>query len=80
MQTVPTSVALAEVRQLAHSGRARMVRESAEITLSEVARDVGVDPSTISRWERGLDKATGDQALRWLRLLRLLPTFDATPH
>jgi DNA-binding transcriptional regulator YiaG len=45
---------VAWVRRLAKSGAARALRESTGFSASEVARELGVSPATVCRWERGL--------------------------
>jgi transcriptional regulator with XRE-family HTH domain len=44
---------LVQVRAALNSGEARRIREAARLTISEVARAVGVDQSTVWRWENG---------------------------
>lgn len=64
---------LAQVRALASSGAARSVRLAAGLSLGEVARTLGVSPSTILRWETGERSPRGELALRYTDLLdRLL--------
>ncbi|MGH2681020.1 MAG: helix-turn-helix domain-containing protein [Actinomycetota bacterium] len=48
------------------------MREAAHLHLAEVAREVRVWPSTISRWERGHRVPRGEAALRWAAVLRRL--------
>jgi DNA-binding transcriptional regulator YiaG len=62
-------VELAEVRQLARSGAAKRIRLNANLAVTDVARAVGVAPSTTWRWEEGQRTPTGAAALRWKRLL-----------
>jgi len=57
-------VRLARARDLARSGLARDVRLAAHVSLAELAAPVGVNISTLSRWERGLAQPTGRAALR----------------
>jgi DNA-binding transcriptional regulator YiaG len=64
--------ALAAVRRLRKSGSARCIRESCDLSLSEVAGHVQVSINTISAWERCGQSPTGDPALRYLELLREL--------
>lgn len=49
----------------------RALRERAGLTLREVAEVLGVSQMAISRWERGERVARGQNAARYLRLLRL---------
>jgi transcriptional regulator with XRE-family HTH domain len=69
--------ALARVRQLAASGRAREIRIEAGVSLGEIAADVGCTPTCIWRWERADDNPngrspTGAAAIRYLRVLERL--------
>jgi DNA-binding transcriptional regulator YiaG len=63
---------LARVRELAASGRARLIREQARLSLSDISNVVGVDKTSIFRWETGKRRPTGQAAVRWLRLLEEL--------
>ena len=63
---------LAYVREALATGRARAVRLRARLSASEVARAVGIGPSTFSRWESGEKRPTGAPALELARLLREL--------
>jgi transcriptional regulator with XRE-family HTH domain len=64
-----TPIALAEVRDLCASGAARAIREAADLSLSEMALDVGVSAPTLSCWERGMQRPTGTRALGYRALL-----------
>lgn len=44
---------LAVLRRMVADGTARRIRESAGLSVREVAAAVGVAPSCVSRWERG---------------------------
>lgn len=57
------------VRQFTTSGDARRLRELARLSQSEVGRSVGVDASTVARWERGERLPRGEAAIRYARLL-----------
>lgn len=63
---------LAAARRLASTGEALRIREAAGLTRAEVARVVGVDRATVSRWEDGSRRPTGDAALRFAELLGAL--------
>lgn len=63
---------VAAVRALALNGEARTRREAAQLSLSEVASNCGVDTSTVWRWETGQRRPRGEAALRYWRLLDLL--------
>jgi len=58
------------VRRLAQNGGARVIREGVGLTASELAREVGVSPAAVSRWERGERIPRADVAERWADLLR----------
>jgi transcriptional regulator with XRE-family HTH domain len=60
------------VRRLAATGSARAMREAARLSLSEVAVEIGVHPSTVMRWERGERQPTAEHAGKWAALLREL--------
>lgn len=64
---------LVEVRRLTESGEARRRRLAAGLSLSEVAEPSDVDTSTIWRWEMRKRRPRGPAALRYLRVLSLLP-------
>ncbi len=54
---------------MAANGTAKAIRTSAGLTLRDVAVDVGVDCSSILRWERGSVVPYRDHALRYLEVL-----------
>jgi DNA-binding transcriptional regulator YiaG len=68
----PLTVQLAEIREICASGEARAIREAANLTLGEIARDVDVAGVTILRWETCAARPTGQRAVRYLHLLRRL--------
>jgi DNA-binding transcriptional regulator YiaG len=72
--TTETSTArdLATVREYASNGAARAIREAADLRLADVARELDVSVATVSGWERGWQRPTGDRALAYLALLREL--------
>jgi len=55
------------------SGRARLIRLNAALSLAEIAAAIGgdppVSPSTIFRWERGDRSPHGEAATRYCELL-----------
>lgn len=59
-------VKIANARDHAASGAGRLIRLSAGISLREMARTIGVDASTLLRWERGERRPTGAAAGRWV--------------
>jgi transcriptional regulator with XRE-family HTH domain len=63
---------LTEARDAARSGRARRIRELAGITQAELGTAVGVDGSTIHRWEHGTRRPSGAPALAYARALQTL--------
>lgn len=63
---------LSRMRDMVHGGMVRDIRIGAGLTLAEVARDVGVVPSTIFYWEKGRNVPRGDAAVKYARLILLL--------
>jgi transcriptional regulator with XRE-family HTH domain len=59
-------VKIAKARDHAVSGAGRLIRLSAGISLREMARSIGVDASTLFRWERSERRPTGAAAGRWV--------------
>jgi transcriptional regulator with XRE-family HTH domain len=72
LRTSSNAADLARLRALCSAGLARQIRLAGRLSQADVAEDVGVDPSVISRWETGDRKPRGDAALRYLMLLDLL--------
>lgn len=56
---------LSRVRRQFRNGRARRMRESAALSVRELAARIDVDPSTLSRWERGETTPSPEGALAW---------------
>lgn len=69
MTPTRTAERLARVRTLAVTGQAEQIRVTAKLSKGDAARAVGVEPTTIGRWERGLRTPTGGAALRYEALL-----------
>jgi DNA-binding XRE family transcriptional regulator len=61
---------LLEARDAARTGRGRRLREACGLSQCEVARLVGVRPSTINRWEADQRVPHGEVAERWALVLR----------
>ena len=58
---------------------ARAIRERAGVTQARLARELGVDQTTVSRYELGLRTARGRLAERYAEVLRqLLESSDAS--
>lgn len=64
-----TAPSLALVRRLLASGEARRVREAAGLSRADIARDLGVDESTVQRWEVGVRSPRAEVALRYAAVL-----------
>lgn len=60
---------VSEVRRMLASGQARTKRKSLHLSIREVARAVGMDPGTVSRWEAGRNRPRPDAALKLADLL-----------
>jgi DNA-binding transcriptional regulator YiaG len=61
------SVSLA--RDACRSGDGRRLREAMGLSLRETAAALRVSPSSMSRWERGLEAPKGPRAIAYARLL-----------
>jgi DNA-binding transcriptional regulator YiaG len=73
-------VELSGVRALARTGAARSIRLAAGLSLSEVAKSVGVTPVTVYRWEVGDRSPRGGPALRYKELLDSLASGGRQRH
>jgi transcriptional regulator with XRE-family HTH domain len=60
------------IRRLARNGSARIIREGAGLSASEIARELGVSPAAVSRWERGQRVPRGIVAEQSAQILRKL--------
>ena len=65
-------IAVRTARDLAANGQARALRESANLSLREIASAIGVDHRTVSRWERGESRPTDRLARRYAAVLQVL--------
>ena len=77
LSTVAAVERLAEIRALAQSGEARRIRQQARLSQIDVAGAIGVDPSTVSRWEIGTRRPHGAPAVAYAALLTRLKRRDA---
>jgi transcriptional regulator with XRE-family HTH domain len=57
--------ALVIARRFSQEGLGREIRERARLSVRELAEIVGIDASTLSRWERGQTRPCGLAASRW---------------
>ena len=64
---------LARLREMARQdGVLRDIRERHHLSLMDIARSVGCDPSAVGRWERGERVPRGGSAERYARLIERL--------
>lgn len=70
-------VLLSEVREASRTGDAAAIRTRAALSQRDIARAIAVSPASVNRWEAGTRKPTGDAALRYGRLLRVLREREA---
>lgn len=54
---------------MAADGRATAIRQNAKLSLRDIGLAVGVDGSTVGKWERGTRVPRGDAAWRFADLL-----------
>jgi transcriptional regulator with XRE-family HTH domain len=71
--------ALVQARRLARDGSGRALRERAELSVREMAHDIGVDVATLSRWERGECRPRRDAAVRWVTACNVIDDALRTP-
>jgi DNA-binding XRE family transcriptional regulator len=69
---------LSHLRALTTSGQAEAIRKAAHLRRTDVASAVGVDHTTIGRWERGERLPTGEAALKYAALLDRLAKATAS--
>jgi transcriptional regulator with XRE-family HTH domain len=60
---------LDEVRRIPRPARARAIRKAAGVSIRRVAEELGVDFATVYRWERGLNRPTGERRIAYGNLL-----------
>jgi DNA-binding XRE family transcriptional regulator len=65
-------VAIARGRRLARTGTGRLIRENAGVSVRQLAASLGINPSAVSRWERGERVPSGRHAERYALLLEQL--------
>lgn len=63
---------LIEGRAAAQSGRGRALRKAAGLSLAELAELVGVSTPTVYYWETGDRRPTGERAIEYALVLRLI--------
>lgn len=63
---------LVEARAAARTGSGARLRQSLGLSQSELARAAAIHPATLNRWESGERQPTGEAALRYARVLRVL--------
>lgn len=73
MELHDDQLAMVLARRCCRSGELRELREALGFSLSEVAKLLGVDTASVSRWERGVVTVKGQRAVdlgmlvaRWL--------------
>ena len=62
-------LAIAQVRADMASGQARIIRERARLSQSEMARAIGVHWTTVAHWESGRRVPRGPTAARYAEML-----------
>jgi DNA-binding transcriptional regulator YiaG len=70
--TIDEAVALSRLRALLATGAGRSIRLGSGLSLGEAGRAVGVESSTILRWERLDHQPRGSAGLAYLQLLERL--------
>jgi DNA-binding transcriptional regulator YiaG len=65
---------LVAAREAVTNGRGVAIRRAAGLSQGELARAAGVSAASVSRWEAGVRLPTGEAALKYARILRVLET------
>jgi DNA-binding transcriptional regulator YiaG len=79
MQTTNfTADLIAEGRMAGRTGRGRRIRRAAQLSMSDVARELDVSLDSVQRWERGIRQPRAEQAVLYALLLRRLERFEAS--
>lgn len=69
-----------QLNQLIATGEAKRIRETARITLEDIASDINVHYMTVWRWENRYRIPRGNHALRYLGALnRIAATLNRDP-
>lgn len=58
-------LAISLARQAARTGDGRRLRESMDLLLREASSALGVNPATLSRWERAMHQPKGQRAVAY---------------
>jgi DNA-binding transcriptional regulator YiaG len=66
------SARLAAIRRKCSTGEAKQVRVAANVSISEIAADIGVTPNAVWAWENCRRSPQGDAALLYARALSRL--------
>lgn len=61
-----------QARELARTGEGRRIRIAGDLSLREVASEIGVHLTTLARWETGEMRPHGEAATRWAQLMVIL--------
>ena len=72
-------VQVMEARQFAASGAGRMIRQTARLSLAQVAKALDVNASTVFRWEAGDQVPNGERAIAYHKLMRRLSVAGGAP-
>jgi len=71
--TGPTDLGrVTRARRLGKSGQGKRIRQAADASLSDIAREVGVHPATVYRWEEGITRPGAEHAALWETVLAQL--------
>jgi len=71
--TIDELLAISNIRRLLASGEFARMRLRVYLHETEIAQAIGVNPSTVSRWERGEASPRAAHALALAKMLPLLP-------
>jgi len=70
------TILIAAARRHATSGSGKTIRETALLSRAEIAAVVGVDESTVWRWEQGQQVPRGKRAVKWAQVLERIDGYN----
>ncbi|BFM23491.1 helix-turn-helix domain-containing protein [Microbacterium sp. che218] len=72
MTSIQDAALVVRARELAASGEAKRIRVASDLPIGDLAHAIGVDATTIWRWENGERSPRGERAVRYARALNKL--------
>jgi transcriptional regulator with XRE-family HTH domain len=57
---------------LGPTGRGRRLRQAAGLSVRELAKLLGIDAATLTRWETGQNRPRGEGGVRWVATCQVI--------